>query len=51
MDEVVDQWDNGRLGMVHAQYWSQNQYSDESRYRPRTVSTNNFGVPYFRGKP
>lgn len=50
MDEVVDQWDNGRLGMVHAQYWSQNQYSDESRYRPRTVSTNNFWRALFSGQ-
>lgn len=50
MDEVVDQWDNGRLGMVHAQYWSENQYSDESRYRPRTVSTNNFWRALFSGQ-
>ena len=49
MDELVDEWNNGRFGMVYAQYWAQNQYTEESRYRPRTVSTNALWRGLFSG--
>ena len=40
-DRVYNGFDNSRIGMTLAQYWSQNQYSDESRYqyRPQTNNT------------
>lgn len=49
MDEVVDQWNNGRFGMLYAQYWSENQYTDESRFRPRTNVTNAFWRALYTG--
>ncbi len=41
IDRVYDGFDNARIGMTLAQYWSQNQYSEESRfqYRPGTNNT------------
>lgn len=33
--EISDEWMNGRTGMTYAQYWSQNDYTDESRYQIR----------------
>lgn len=46
LDQLYDGFDNSRIGMTLAQYWSQNQYTDESRYlyRPQTNNTtwNNF---------
>lgn len=38
--EVRDNWFNGRMGLVYSQYWSQINYTDESRYSPRVNVTN-----------
>ncbi|AKD02539.1 SusD/RagB family nutrient-binding outer membrane lipoprotein [Pontibacter korlensis] len=32
---IGDAWNNGRMGMYYAQYWSSTQYTDESRYQIR----------------
>ncbi|GAA4426236.1 SusD/RagB family nutrient-binding outer membrane lipoprotein [Pontibacter saemangeumensis] len=34
-DNIGDEWNNGRMGMYYAQYWSSTQYTDESRYQIR----------------
>ena len=41
IDRIYNGFDNSRIGMTLAQYWSQNQYTDESRYqyRPQTNNT------------
>ncbi len=31
-DNIGDEWNNGRMGMYYAQYWSSTYYSDESRF-------------------
>ena len=31
-NQIWDDWNNGRMGMYYAQYWSSTYYSDESRY-------------------
>ena len=40
VDRVYNGFDNSRVGMTLAQYWSQNQYTDESRYQYRANSNN-----------
>ena len=40
VDRVYDGFDNARIGMTLAQYWSQNQYSEESRYQYRPGTNN-----------
>ena len=40
VDRVYGAFDNGRVGMTLAQYWSQNQYTDESRYQYRPGTNN-----------
>ena len=42
MDQLWDQWNNGRFGMLYAQYWAQNEYTDESRYQFRPNVNNAF---------
>ncbi len=32
---IGDAWNNARMGMYYAQYWSSTQYTDESRYQIR----------------
>lgn len=32
---IGDAWNNGRMGMYYAQYWSSTYYTDESRYQIR----------------
>lgn len=41
LDQLYGGFDNSRVGMTLAQYWSQNQYTEESRfqYRPATNNT------------
>ncbi|MBF9255276.1 SusD/RagB family nutrient-binding outer membrane lipoprotein [Pontibacter sp. 172403-2] len=34
-DNIGDEWNNGRMGMYYAQYWSSTYYTDESRYKIR----------------
>jgi len=38
--EIRDTWLNGRMGLLYSQYWSQINYTDESRYSPRVNVTN-----------
>jgi hypothetical protein len=40
MDNYWDEWFNGRCGMLWSQYWSQNEYTEESRYRARPTTDN-----------
>jgi hypothetical protein len=40
LDQVYGGFDNQRVGMTLAQYWSQNQYTDESRYLYREATNN-----------
>ena len=40
MDNTNDRWMGGGVTFVNAQYWAQNNYSDESRYNPRQDVTN-----------
>ncbi|MCH2023891.1 MAG: SusD/RagB family nutrient-binding outer membrane lipoprotein [Saprospiraceae bacterium] len=42
MDYTWDEWFNGRRGNQLAQYWSSNQYSNESRYSLRPTITNSY---------
>lgn len=35
-DAYWSSFNNGRFGILYAQYWTQNQYTDEDRYNPRT---------------
>ena len=35
-DAYWSSFNNGRFGILYAQYWTQNQYTDEDRYKPRT---------------
>jgi hypothetical protein len=34
-DNIGDEWNNARMGMYYAQYWSSTFYTDESRYQIR----------------
>ena len=49
MDDIWDQWQNGRFGMLYAQYWAQNEYTDEDRYVLRQGSNNNFWSFWYAG--
>ena len=42
MDYTWDEWFNGRRGNQLAQYWSSNEYSNESRYSLRETVTNQY---------
>lgn len=42
MDDIYDEWWNGRFGMLLSQYWSQNNYSDEDRYNFRDGTNNGY---------
>lgn len=42
MDNIWNQWNNGRTGMHYAQYWSATTYSNESRYQIRENENNTF---------
>jgi hypothetical protein len=39
-DQLYGGFDNSRVGMTLAQYWSQNQYTEESRYQYRPTTNN-----------
>lgn len=49
MNDMSDEWNNGRFGMQWAQYWASNQYADESRYRIRVASNNNLWAGFYAG--
>jgi len=42
MDDMWDEWWNGRFGLQYSQYWSQVVYTEESRYQPRLNVTNSY---------
>ncbi len=41
-DEMWDEWNNGRMGMYYAQYFSATSYTEESRYQIRENVNNTF---------
>lgn len=46
-DDVWDEWMNGRFGLLVSQYWSQNNYTDESRYTFRQGVINSYWGYYY----
>ncbi len=48
-DEIWDEWNNGRFGMLFSQYWAQNQYTNESRYLYRDSQNDNFWQAIYAG--
>jgi hypothetical protein len=49
MDEYYDSFWGSRRGMQLSQYWSSNQYSNESRYQFRTETTNGAWRDFYAG--
>lgn len=49
VDDIWDEWQNGRFGLVYAQYWAQNEYTDEDRYLLRQGQNNNFWTFWYAG--
>ena len=47
-DVYWDEWLNGRCGMLWSQYWAQNEYTEESRYRARPTTDNNYWREFYR---
>lgn len=47
-DVYWDEWLNGRCGMLWSQYWAQNEYTEESRYRARPTTDNNYWMEFYR---
>lgn len=50
MDHIWDEWHNGRFGMLYAQYWAANEYTDESRYQLRQGINNSYWLYYYAGR-
>ncbi len=48
-NEIWDEWNNGRFGLLYAQYWAQADYSDESRYQYRVGAVNSFWNAMYSG--
>jgi len=46
-DDVWDEWANGRVALLAAQYWAQNNYTEESRYAFRTGVNNSYWSLYY----
>lgn len=49
MTYMWDQWNNGRGGLLYSQYWSQNDYTDESRYKLRPGTNNSYWTLFYSG--
>jgi hypothetical protein len=47
MDNYWDEWFNGRCGMLWSQYWAQNEYTEESRYRARPTTDNAYWSGFY----
>jgi len=47
MDDYWGEWWNGRFGLLYAQYWAQNEYTDESRYKIRQNNSNTYWTIYY----
>ena len=39
-DDIWDEWMNARFGLLVAEYWAQNNYTDESRWNFRVGTIN-----------
>lgn len=50
MDDTWDEWMNGRFGLLYAQYWAQNQYSEESQYGYRPSVVDSYWNYYYAGR-
>lgn len=46
-DTYWDSFNNGRFALLYAQYWTQNQYTDEDRYQYRTNVVDNYWSAYY----
>ena len=46
-DTYWDNFYNGRFTLLYAQYWTQNQYTDEDRYQYRTNVVDNYWSSYY----
>lgn len=49
LDQLYGGFDNSRVGMTLAQYWSQNQYTEESRYQYRPATNNTTWNTFYTG--
>jgi hypothetical protein len=49
LDQLYGGFDNSRVGMTLAQYWSQNQYTEESRYQYRPATNNTTWNSFYTG--
>lgn len=49
LDQLYGGFDNSRVGMTLAQYWSQNQYTEESRYQYRPATNNTTWNAFYTG--
>lgn len=47
MENMWDEWANGRFGLIYSQYWSQQQYPQESRYQYDDASINNQWITFY----
>jgi Starch-binding associating with outer membrane len=47
MSNTHDEWIGGRVTFLNAQYWSQNNYTEESRYNPRQDVTNTHFTSFY----
>ena len=46
-DTYWDAFNNGRFALLYAQYWTQNQYTDEDRYQYRTAVVDAYWSDYY----
>ncbi len=46
-DDIWDEWLNARFGLLVAEYWAQNNYTDESRWNFRTGIINSYWGSYY----
>lgn len=49
MDNTWDRWWNGSVGMLLAQYYAENQYTDESQYQFRDNVTYDYWTSFYAG--
>jgi hypothetical protein len=49
MDYTWDRWWNGTTGMLLAQYYAENQYTDESQYQFRNVTIKDYWNLFYAG--
>ncbi|MEH0157615.1 SusD/RagB family nutrient-binding outer membrane lipoprotein [Limibacter armeniacum] len=49
MDDMWDEWANGRFGLMYSQFWAQNSYTSESQYKARPSEDNNNWTAWYAG--